>query len=150
MSLSSTRNASNGLPQGNVADMVRGLLAAGAVRYRGLAAINANTHVPEQAVLDFVVFALWPVILAPKLPEAWYKTLEEISSSFVARLVAHARLSRTTGQPLSPAELYRALSGGPFSAGVINLLCDLNDPRRGGGALPPLALVTATQAPRRA
>ncbi|MGW7420705.1 hypothetical protein ACWGJB_11670 [Streptomyces sp. NPDC054813] len=95
---------------------------------------------PEQVAVDFATFALWPIVEAPKLPEDWAEALQRITSEPVARIVMHARVSRHQGSPMTVMQFSRALAAVPVAAGILALLHDLNDPRRGGSALTAVSL----------
>src|SRR4051812_18385982 len=96
--LDDVRNAYGGRPGGSAKDSLRNLIASGMVKYRFTADPRTTHQRPaQQLVLDIAVFALWPVVIMPKLSDGWYEALLELSSPHLARLVAHARLSATTG-----------------------------------------------------
>ena len=138
--LSDIQQSYMGSPTGKTKDVLRGLMASGVARYALSAApAAAQTALGDQIMLDLGVIALWPIVIAPRLPKGWFDALQELASPSVARLVAQARLSATTGQMIDASTFYRAMTRVPFAFGLINALDDLNDPRRGAGVMAALA-----------
>lgn len=145
--LEALRQTYQGEPQGSGKDRLRELIASGVVTY-GFDGSDASLEkVPEQLMVELVTFALWPVILAPKLPGSWFEDLQEISSPQLATLVTHARLSQTTGSRMSVQTFERAVSAVQFAGGLLKLFDDLNDPRRGGPALTAVVLADSGSVP---
>jgi hypothetical protein len=129
---------------------VRELLALGAANYGLTGEVPRETCFSEQMVIDFAVFSLWPLVIAPKLPRAWLDAFIDITRCIpLATLVVHARSSRGTSDAMSAHEFGQALAGISFPSGIRNLLHDLSDPRRGGCALTGMAIAGAGYAPRR-
>ncbi|MFI6040809.1 hypothetical protein ACIA8C_04190 [Nocardia sp. NPDC051321] len=143
----SLRRTCDGSSHGRAENAVRQLLAAGAARYRAVSSSNQSGGTPEHAVLDFAVFAIWPVVIAPDLHEDWFEAIAKLTSPDIAKLVVHCRLYRISGNPMSPSELLAALSKIRFSSGIVNLMDDLSNPNRGGGALTALAIATEVELP---
>jgi hypothetical protein len=137
-------SASAGSPSGSGKDALRGLLAAGIVYYSGLTkALPADVD-SDQVLLDIAVVALWPVVLASKLPKRWFEDLSELSSPRVARVVSYARLSRTTGVQVGVVTFMRSLSQSAIAVGVRNLLEDMSDAKRGGAFLTAVAIANGS------
>ncbi|MEV7617109.1 hypothetical protein [Streptomyces sp. NPDC089799] len=130
----------------NGINQVRRLLAAGAVQYLHAAGRVPAEPLPEALVVDFAVFALWPVVQAPVLPAGWEGYLAVLTSPRLAVLVAAAR-EAGRGEGLGPEEFGRSLAERPFAHGVLALLEDLADPRRGGACLTALAVAARTPPP---
>lgn len=128
------------------ADQVRRLLAAGAVQYLDAAGRVPAESLPEALVVDFAVFALWPVVQAPVLPTGWEGQLAALTSPRLAVLVAGAR-EAGRGEGLGLEDFGRSLAERPFAHGVLALLEDLADPRRGGACLTALAVAARTPPP---
>lgn len=128
-------------------DLLRRLLAAGAAQYlsRG-GPIPAGT-LPEAVVIDLVVFALWPVVQAPELPEGWRDHMAELTSPRLAALTASARDAVRQGRNVTPEGLTRQLAGKAFTQAILALLEDLDDPRRGGACLTALSLAAHQPSP---
>jgi len=116
------------------------LLATGMVYYSGVAGNLPEGCTAEQVMLDLATLAMWPIVLAPKLPKRWFEDLQELSSPQVARIVSYARLSRTSGSQLSIALFMRSLSESSIAFGLRNLLADMSDPKRGGAFLTAVAI----------
>ena len=128
-------------------DQLRGLIAAGVVRCGiGLATLDSQPA-PELMTLEIVTFALWPIVVASRLPDSWYDDLQEITSPSVARLVAHARLSTTSGDGPSAQRFSAALAHTPYAFGARNLIADLSDPKRGAAALTAVAVASSLGEP---
>ncbi|MBS2966544.1 hypothetical protein KGA66_26125 [Actinocrinis puniceicyclus] len=145
--LEALRQTYQGDPQGSGKDRIRELIASGVVTY-GFDGSDASIEMlPEQIMVELVTYALWPVIIAPKLPGSWFEDLQEISSSQLATLVTHARLSRTTGSGMSVQTFERAVATVQFASGLLNLFEDLNDPHRGGPALTAVVLADSGSIP---
>lgn len=140
-------SASEGSLDGSGKDCLRGLLASGIAYYSGLAENLPENVQPEEILFDIATLALWPVVLAPKLPGRWFEHLAELSSPRVARVVSYARLSRTSGVQLNVATFMRSLSESSVALGVRNLLDDLSDPKRGGAFLTAIAIANGTSGP---
>ncbi len=138
-----------GGPSGPSKDQLRELIAAGAVSYASHGHQLPPEPVPEQLAVDLAVYSLWPIVQVPTLPNSYFKDLTEISSEPIARLVAHARLSRSSGSPMSALAFGRALTGVNFAPGLLNLLNDLADPRRGGCAFTAIMLASTGTVPER-
>lgn len=116
-------------------DAVRRLVVAGVVEYVALSRAVA-APASEHVVLDMVVFALWPVVRAPALPDDWWDHLAGITSPRLAAEVANARRD-----PATTCESFtRAVAAEPFGQAALSLLEDLADPARGGPALTAMAM----------
>ncbi|MFJ5548437.1 hypothetical protein [Streptomyces sp. NPDC093225] len=125
------------------ADQLRRLLAAGAARYLAEAGTGPSADpLPEALVVDLAVFALWPVVQAPRLPPEWQSELGALTSPRLAALVDRVRETRA-----APDALVRALAGGQVAPGVLALLDDLADPRGAGACLTALALAAGMPPP---
>lgn len=147
--LAAAQRTCDGLVDGPGKDRIRELIAAGAARY-GLAHSSLPDELlPEEVIVDFAVHALWPLIVVPKLPKNYFEDLATISSESLARLVTHARLSRTTGSVMSPQIFAKAIAGIHFAPGVLNLLNDLADPRRGASAFTAISIASTGKVPAR-
>jgi hypothetical protein len=138
----------SGAPKGPSKDRVRELLASGALYY-GLQSKPPEQLIPEQVVIDFSVFALWPLVVAPKPPKDWIIALQEITGSMpLVRLVIHARFSLGTSEPLNAQQFGQVLSQAWFAPAILNLLNDFADPQKGGCALTAVAIASTGRAPR--
>lgn len=126
----------------STADAVRRLMIAGLVGYLARPGAPPDRPVPEEIFTDLFVFALWPVVTAPKLPRGWEGDLAQLTSPRLAVLVQRAREQRTPVE-----EFTRALASKSFSPAIAALFHDLADPRRGGALLTALALTGGLKAP---
>lgn len=117
-------------------DVVRRLLVAGVCGYLAHAGDESPPRLPEQVLLDVVVFALWPVVTARKLPRDWQGQLAEITSPRLAALVERTRRSGGAAE-----EFARAVARRSLYPAMSALFDDLADPRRGGALLTSMALV---------
>jgi hypothetical protein len=142
------RRTLDGSPVGSGKACLRRLLASGAVSYGdGIVGAMPREVLPEALMLDFLAHCLWPVIVTPKLPATWFDDLQELTSPPVARLVAQARTSKTTGGIMSFEAFTRILADNLFGFGLLNLLHDLSDPKRGGSAMMAVAIAARTKRP---
>jgi hypothetical protein len=98
---------------------------------------------------DLAVFALWPVIETPRLPDGWQEHLAELTSLRLAALVSQARQLGARGRPVAVEGFARTLAAKPFTHGVLALLEDLADPQGGGASLTVLALAGGFPPPPR-
>jgi hypothetical protein len=128
---------------------LRRLLASGVAQYLSRADQLTAGQVPEQLLVDLLVFAIWAVLEAPRLPETWLQDLAELTSPRVAVLTEAARNAKAAGQPAEVEAFASVLSAKPVSQAVINLLDDLNDPGRGGSAFTALAVAAGLPSPPR-
>ncbi|MGW6935826.1 hypothetical protein ACWGE0_37625 [Lentzea sp. NPDC054927] len=126
----------------STADAVRRLMIAGMVGYLARPGAPPDRPVAAQIVLDLVVFALWPVVTAKKLPPGWEGQLAQLTSPRLAVLVQRAR-----EQPPAPEEFARTLASRSFTSATAMLFDDLADPRRGGALLTAMALAGGLEAP---
>jgi len=133
--------------RGDGKDQLRRLLAAGAVQYLGLASSVPSAPLPEQLMVDLAVFALWPVVVTPELPDDWQDPLAELTAPRVAMLVGQVRELGVQGKSVAPEYFGRALAEKPFAQGVLALLEDLADPRGGGACLTAMSLAGRVTAP---
>lgn len=117
-------------------NIIRRMLVAGVCGYLARAEEAPRTPLPEQILLDIVVFALWPVVTAKRLPRNWQGELAEITSPRLAALVEQTRASKWSAEEFARAVARRSL----FPA-MSALFDDLGDPRRGGAMLTSMALV---------
>ncbi|MER7015446.1 hypothetical protein ABT324_28775 [Saccharopolyspora sp. NPDC000359] len=124
-------------------DAVRRLLVTGITSYLARPSIAPDQPVPEQVLLDLIVFALWPVVTAKKLPADWQGQLAQITSPRLAALVERARADRDP----APEGFARTVANKSFSAAMATLFDDLADPRRGGAVLTAMALAGGLPAP---
>jgi hypothetical protein len=145
--LDSVKQTCDGNANGQGKSRVRELIAAGAISYGLSRHQPPDEPIPEQLIVDFAVFALWPLIVVPELPETYFDDLRTISSEPLARLVAHARLSRMTKSAMSAEDFSRALAGTNVARGVLNLLNDLADPQRGGCAFTAISIASTGTVP---
>lgn len=145
--LRGVRDTLAGNPHGSDKECIRELLATGVVRYCQRLPDLPNGRLPSQIGPELVAFALWPIVLAPRLPADWYESLAEITSPAIARLVAHVRLSGTTGAEPEFSRFISELVDVPYAFGIANLLADLSDPRRGAGALTAVAVAAEAGEP---
>lgn len=124
-------------------DVVRRLVVAGIVGYLARPGAPPDEPVPEQILLDLIVFSLWPVVTAKKLPPGWQGDLAQITSPRLAALVERARAERKP-----TAETFaRAVANKSFSSAMVTFFDDLADPRRGGALLTAMAIAGGLPAP---
>lgn len=145
--LRSARNSCDGKVSGPGKERIRELIAVGVSRYQPVSGLPPDGLLPEQIAIDFAVSALWPLVVVPKLPKSYLDDLSQISSEPLARLVAHARIARTSGPGMSVGAFGRAVTNSAFAPGVLNLLNDLADPRRGGCALTAASIANSGSIP---
>jgi hypothetical protein len=126
---------------------LRRLLASGVAQYLSRAGQVPAGQVPEQLLVDLLVFALWAVLEAPGLPGTWQQDLVELTSPRVATLTVAARNDKDAGHPVPVEEFTRVLSARPVGPALHNLLDDLSEPHRGGSALTALAVAAGLPAP---
>jgi len=140
-----------GSPEGSGKKVLRRLLASGVVSYFQLVDNIPPDSLPEQVGLDLAFFALWPVVTARKLPRGWVGDLAEISSPTLAALVEALRNAPRRITQDNADDLQVLLARTPISFGILNMLEDLNDPKRGASALLALAKAgSGSQPPRKA
>lgn len=130
-------------------DAVRALVVAGLVEYLDVVRHAAPVPLSERVALDVVVFALWPVVQASRLPDGWEHDLAELASPRLASLVAQARRGLAEGRSLTSARFTRVVAAKPLSRGVLALFEDLADPKRGGAVITGMALATGFPEPPR-
>jgi hypothetical protein len=146
--------ATEGAPKGSAIDALRGLIATGVIQHK-----RSNQEIPEEALpetlmLDFTVDALWPIVIARKLPESWLDSLAKLTSPQLASLVSSARAVKTSRvrapkTSMDKQEFYSEIAQTPFADGVLNLLKDLNNPRGGGSYLATVAIADGFGPPRK-
>jgi hypothetical protein len=145
--LRSARNSCDGKAGGAGKERIRELIAVGVSRYQPVSGLPPGGLLPQQIAIDFTVSALWPLVVVPKLPKSYLDDLSQITSEPLARLVAHARIARTTGPGMSVQKFGQAIANSTFASGVLNLLNDLADPRRGGCALTAVSIANSGSMP---
>jgi hypothetical protein len=128
-------------------DAIRRLLVTGVCGYLARTRDLAPTPLPEQILLDLIVFALWPVVTARRLPRDWQGELAEITSARLASLVAQARTRWRSGDRTAAETFARALARRSLFPAMSVLFDDLADPRRGGALLTSMALVSGLPQP---
>jgi hypothetical protein len=128
-------------------DVVRRLVIAGVAAYLARARDMPRTPLPEQILLDLIVFCLWPVITAKNLPQGWQGELAEITSTRLAALVEHARATRRSGDVAAAETFARAVANRSFAEAMLTLFDDLGDPRRGGALLAAMAVAGGVPQP---
>jgi hypothetical protein len=128
---------------------LRRLLASGVAQYLSRARQPPAGQVPEQLLLDLLVFALWAVLEAPGLPGTWQQDLAELTSPRVAVVTEAARNAKAAGRPPDVEAFAGVLSAKPVASALLNLLDDLNDPGRGGSAFTALAVAAGLPSPPR-
>jgi hypothetical protein len=79
-SLNSVRKTCDGDSRSYGKRQLRELIAMGALNYGWARTPHPEDSIPEQVVIDFAVFALWPVVISPKLPGSWYSKLIDMTS----------------------------------------------------------------------
>lgn len=124
-------------------DVVRRLIVAGICGYLACPGAPPDKPVPEHILLDLIVFSLWPVVTARKLPTGWQGELAQITSPRLAALVERARNKHKPS-----AEMFaRTVADRSFSSAMATLFDDLADPRRGGALLTAMAIAGSLPAP---
>ncbi|WP_033346233.1 hypothetical protein [Catenuloplanes japonicus] len=133
-----------GRPEGEGrGDVVRRLVVAGIVRYLASPGPPPDEPVIEQILLDLIVFSLWPVVTAQRLPPGWQGELAQLTSPRLAALVAR---ERAKARPAAEA-FARTVADRSFSSAMVTLFDDLADPRRGGALLTAMAVAGGLPAP---
>jgi len=145
--LRSAKNSCDGKISGAGKERIRELIAVGVSAYQPVGELPSDGLLPEQIAIDFAVSALWPLVVVPKLPKTYLDDLSQISSEPLARLVAHARIARTSGPGMGVTAFGQAIANSAFAPGVVNLLNDLADPRRGGCALAAISIANSGDMP---
>src|ERR1700761_6822154 len=129
---------------------IRELLALGVAGYGIAGGLSAGVPLSGDTIVDFAACALWPLASSPDLPRDWLDPFITITiCPRMATPVVRARYRRRIQEPMSALEFRQALTEVNFAWGVRNLLRDLSDPRRGGGALAAMAIACTRYAPRR-
>ncbi len=125
-------------------DCLRRLLVTGIVQFH--ASVGLTSWKPsEQTVLDLLVFGLWPVIQAHRLPKGWHGYLAELTSPLIAQVVIDAR--EIGAGRVDPPLLTRGLAAFPLNDAASNLLQDLGDPSRGYGVVTAVAMAARLPVP---
>lgn len=127
-------------------DCLRRLLVTGTVQYHASVSL-APRNPSEQMILDLLVFALWPVVQAPRLPKGWQGYLTELTSPLIAQVVIDAREAEAGRRSIDPPLLTRALAAFQLTGAASNLLEDLGDPTRGYGVVTAVAMAARLPAP---
>lgn len=122
-------------------DEVRALIATGMVYRVHCHERIRDASLPEALILDFVVDALWPIVIARELPASWMIDLSSISSPELAQAVSRTRAMSGVDSFAQKRHFYERLSRTRVAIGVMNLLEDLGDPRGGGPFVCTLAEV---------
>lgn len=145
--LRSAESSCEGKVGGAGKERLRELIAVGVAKYQPVVGLPPDSLLPKQIAVDFAVSALWPLVVVPKLPKSYLDDLSQISSEPLARLVAHARIARATGPGMGVKAFGEAIANSSFASGVLNLLNDLADPRRGGCALTAVSIANSGSIP---
>jgi hypothetical protein len=130
-------------------DSLRRLLAGGIAQYLSRVRQLPNGKLPEYIIVDVAVFALWPILEAPRLPSSWQEYLAELTSPRIAAITAAARDGKEAGQAVSVEVFARFLASKPIANAMLNLFDDLGDPGGGGPALTAIAIASGLPAPPR-
>jgi hypothetical protein len=133
----------SGLENERRRDVIRRLLVAGIIGYLARPGPPPDQPVPEQILLDLIVFSLWPVVTARKLPPGWQGDLAQITSPRLAALVERTRDERRP----APETFARTVANRSFSSAMVTFFDDLADPRRGGALLTAMAVAGGLPAP---
>lgn len=120
------------------------LVASGLASYAGA---EHPSQDPARSAIEIAACALWPIVLADALKEGWYEALRGMSSEEIARLVAEARVANRMNGKLSADQFARFLTATPFAKGIMKLLDEMSDPRRGGASLTALAMAHGKPVP---
>jgi hypothetical protein len=124
-------------------DTIRRIVVVGVIGYLARPGTPPNEALPEQILLDLIVFSLWPMVTAKQLPSGWQGELAQMTSPRLAALVEGSRAER---RPSAEA-FARAVSNKSFSAAMAALFDDLADPGRGGALLTAMAIAGGLPAP---
>jgi hypothetical protein len=89
--LESIQRIIEGTSRGSTKDDLRGLIATGVMQYKNSIQEIPREAPPETLMLDLVVDALWPIVIAPNLSGAWLDSLAELTSPQLVSLVSRAR-----------------------------------------------------------
>lgn len=130
-------------------DMIWKLLISGIAAYLAQAGRAPRTPLPEQVLLDIIVFSVWPIVTARKLPDPWQGHLAMLTSPRLAALVAQTREAYRPGEAAAAEGFARRVANREFAPAMIRLFESLGDPRRGGAVLTSLAVVGGFEAPPR-
>jgi hypothetical protein len=133
----------SGLENERRRDVIRRLLVAGIIAYLARPGPPPVQPLPEQILLDLIVFSLWPVVTAKRLPPDWQGDLAQITSPRLAALVERARDERRP----TPETFARTVANRSFSSAMVTFFDDLADPRRGGALLTAMAVAGGLPAP---
>lgn len=131
-----------GDPGRSAKDCIRALIAAGLTRYAGVVERLPSAATASDVIFDLAGVALWPIVISPSLPRDWIAALQQMSSPQLARLVAHARTSRSRGVDLGLPSFLRSLADESLASGLYQLFDDMSDPKRGGSVLTALAVAS--------
>lgn len=120
---------------GDVANDLRLLMAAGLAQLQ-LPANTPDTTTLPQLIPRIMAEALWPLVVAPRLPLGWFGALKALASSEIAIAVGDLRgtLHGRDAQRLK-LEFTQRLADERYASGILALAEDLLDERGGGAAL---------------
>ena len=129
---------------------IRELLALGVAGYGVAGGVPVGVPFSGEMIVDLAACALWPLASSPGLPRDWLDAFISITvCPRMATPIVRARYRRRIEEPMSALEFRQAVGEVNFAWGIRNLLRDLSDPRRGGGALAAMAIACTRYAPRR-
>ena len=115
------------------------LVVLGVSSYLAGSAPSPPDRLPEQVLLDLVVFGMWPVATAERLPDDWEEPLSRLSSPRIAALVATARAEQSGRREESAVRFARAVAAQDFATPLLMLCESLSDPQGAGADLASLA-----------
>jgi hypothetical protein len=90
-------------------------------------------------MLDLLVFGMWPIITARRLPTGWQSDLAALTSPSVAVLVDRARVSMRGGSDYAAEEFASAVAQRDYLFAIVSLFEDL----AGQGAAQLTAMAVA-------
>ncbi|MGH3914304.1 MAG: hypothetical protein ACRDTC_12995 [Pseudonocardiaceae bacterium] len=124
---------------------MRGLIATGVIQYKNSVQEIPKEALPEVLMLDLIVDALWPIVIAPEYPGSWHGALVELTSLELASFVSYARAAG--GGSMDKQTFYSGIAETSFAGGILNLLYDLSSPRGAGSYLTTVAVADGFDAP---
>ncbi|MGQ0774665.1 MAG: hypothetical protein ACT4NY_09645 [Pseudonocardiales bacterium] len=73
--LESVKRILEGTSTGSAKGELRGLIATGVIHYMNSPQEIPREALPEILMLNFIVDALWPIVIAPNYPWSWHDAL---------------------------------------------------------------------------
>lgn len=127
---------------------VERLVVLGIAGYLERAAQSPPKRVPGQVLLDLLVFGMWPVVTAKRLPENWRESLSLISSPRITDLVERARADHAARRKDAADRFAQGVASQDFSTAMLMLCEALSDPSGAGAALASMAVAAGLRPAR--